>query len=96
MRPEPATRGRRPYTAADVLVEERDGVVYVYGFANGEDAPIQEVFRRTELPQRTGEHRATESNLFNARCRIAAEINRRNRRLHDYSECLHENSSTIE
>jgi len=65
-----------PYTAADVLVEERGGGIYVYGFADGESVPIQEVFRRMELPQRAGAHRATE----NARCRIAAEINRRNRK----------------
>ena len=78
-RPESSTRTRRPYTAADILVEERGGVVHVYGFADGEDSPIREVFRRADLPQRVGEHRATESNLFNARCRIAAEINRRNR-----------------
>lgn len=78
-KPKSATKARRPYTAADVLVEERGGIVYVYGFADGEDAPIREVFRCAELPQRAGEHRATESNLFNARCRIAAAINRRNR-----------------
>ena len=78
-RPESTMRARRPYTAADVLVEERGGVVHVYGFADGEDSPIREVFQRADLPQRVGEHRATESNLFNARCRIAAEINRRNR-----------------
>jgi len=78
--PRSARGARRPYTAADVVIEERDGIVCVYGFADGEDAPIREVFRRVELPQRAGEHRATESNLFNARCRIAAKINRRNRK----------------
>lgn len=63
--------GRGPHRIHPVEKMRRDG-------SCDEDSPIREVFRRADMPRRSGEYRATESNLFNARCRIAAEINRRN------------------
>jgi hypothetical protein len=64
-------------TADDIVVEDPDnGWVYVYGYAEGESEPVQEVLVQRGL--RADGLQATDANIAAAQQRVADEINRRN------------------